>query len=85
MGLRGFQSHLAGATSYLHRVAKRELPYNQAIIDQIQVSVNQFDLIDVSNLGNAESAAGCHGSRTGGYPEHNGQRSSNVHARPIER
>jgi hypothetical protein len=37
MGLRGFESHLAGVAAYLYRVAKQELPINHAIIFQIQV------------------------------------------------
>lgn len=56
MGLRGFESHLAGVTSYLHRVANRELPINHTIIFQIQEMLNLIpdvlapELVDAHNI-----------------------------------
>ncbi|KAL3088340.1 hypothetical protein niasHT_023900 [Heterodera trifolii] len=55
-GIRGLENHLAGFTSYLHRVASRELPINHAIIFLIQEMLNLLpevlspDFVDAHNV-----------------------------------
>uniref|UniRef100_A0A183CPL2 MPN domain-containing protein n=1 Tax=Globodera pallida TaxID=36090 RepID=A0A183CPL2_GLOPA len=55
-GIRGLENHLAGITSYLHRVASRELPINHAIIFLIQEMLNLLpevlapDFVDAHNV-----------------------------------
>lgn len=56
VGLRGFENHLAGLSSYLHRVARNELPINHAIVFQVQEMLNLLpdvlhpELVDAHNI-----------------------------------
>jgi len=55
-GVRGLENHLAGITSYLQRVASRELPINHSVIFLIQEMLNLLpevlapDFVDAHNV-----------------------------------